>query len=138
MPEPEYKQATDQQNQQAEQSHQAQQSQQAEQSQQAQQAIIDTFLAKAPTLGPIRLAETDGPQPGQKAELYHHQEDQYPTADTDSLSETERETLAKALLSVGKRKQAAAILLRLACEIPQKSVYFANLLDGGSGSGSEF
>jgi len=86
-----------------------------------QQAIIDRFLAVAPTLQRIKpIAEEDYPFDEEAAET---------ETNTTPIDSVTAEALAKALVAQGKRKEAAAILLKLAAENPLKSAYFADLLD---------
>lgn len=87
--------------------------------QSAQAQLLDRFLALAPTLKPIRpdaepVIDSASAEP----------EEELPT--DPALAEN----WAKALLAQGKRKEAATLLLKLAAQIPAKSAYFADLLDG--------
>jgi hypothetical protein len=86
----------------------------------SEQAIIDRFLALAPTLTRIRPEE-------QVAITTTSSEDNEPE-DTE-LDASSSEALGKALATAGKRKEAAAIFLKLAVQMPEKSAYFADLLD---------
>lgn len=86
-----------------------------------EQSIIDRFLAVAPTLSRIRPpAEEELPM----------QESPAAEAETPALQDpATAEALARALVAQGKRKEAAAILLKLSVQMPDKSAYFADLLD---------
>lgn len=84
-----------------------------------EQAIIDRFLAVAPTLSRIR-PQAEAEVPAQEEAL----SEPSPLEDPSTA-----EALARALVAQGKRKEAAAILLRLSVQMPEKSAYFADLLD---------
>ncbi len=88
-------------------------------SQNAQAQLLDRFLALAPTLKPIR-PEAEPATPATSTE---------PEAELPA-DPALAENWAKALLAQGKRKEAATLLLKLAAQIPAKSAYFADLLDG--------
>lgn len=84
-----------------------------------EQAIIDRFLAVAPTLSRIRPPAEDEPAAPSEA-----------VPDPEPLQDpATAEALARALVAQGKRKEAAAILLKLSVQMPDKSAYFADLLD---------
>ena len=90
-------------------------------SQDAQAQLLDRFLALAPTLKPIRPeAESTLATPAEEPSTE--------LPDDPALAEN----WAKALLAQGKRREAAALLLRLAAQMPAKSAYFADLLDGNA------
>jgi len=86
-----------------------------------EQSIIDRFLAVAPTLSRIRPpAEEELPTQESPAS----EPEASPLQDPATA-----EALARALVAQGKRKEAAAILLKLSVQMPDKSAYFADLLD---------
>lgn len=86
-----------------------------------EQSIIDRFLAVAPTLSRIRPPAEEEPTPSLEAS---DAPEPAPLQDP-----TTAEALARALVAQGKRKEAAAILLKLSVQMPDKSAYFADLLD---------
>ena len=92
--------------------------------QEDQQAILDRFLALAPTLGPIRLSDNLSVEAENS-----HSDEATETATGIALDPETAERMARALLAQGKRKEAAAILVKLSVQMPEKSVYFADLLD---------
>lgn len=86
-----------------------------------EQSIIDRFLAVAPTLSRIRPPAEEEPLP---AEALTPEPEAAPLQDPATA-----EALARALVAQGKRKEAASILLKLSVQMPDKSAYFADLLD---------
>jgi len=81
-------------------------------------AILDRFLALAPNLGAIRP----------KADIVVSDLEEEADAGVP-LEPAAAEALARALAQQGKRQEAAKILLQLALKMPEKSSYFADLLD---------